>query len=393
MVLHLALLGGALWAAAMPPEALDVSLWAPAHSYDDVLVSIPLPGSLTAEHVSVNEAESGSIVPSQLVVDGTKRSVVVQVDMKREQLLKLRIDEAQTAPAGDYSVRRSPERIELLHKGDLLLGVVLTGEYAPCLYPVIGPTGKKVTRDYPLAKTEGDPTDHPHHRSVWFGHGDINGVDFWLREKDSGKFVIREVVAEGGPLFARVVLDLDLTDAYDEPLLGTRWEIRAFVQDGRRVIDFASTLTADHVPLKFGDTKEGTFALRVAPSMEVDRGKGHIVTSDGHKDADAWGKATPWCDYSGPIAGETVGIAMFSHPENVGHPPRWHVREYGLFAANPFGYKQFGRTPRPFAMLKGASRTFRYRVVLHKGDASSLDLNALYDQYAEPPSVHFPEEQ
>jgi len=47
-------------------------------------------------------------------------------------------------------------------------------------------------------------------------------------------------------------------------------------------------------------------------------------------------KHADWCDYYGSIGGKTVGIAMFDHPSNPRHPTTWHVRDYGLFAANPF---------------------------------------------------------
>ena len=52
-------------------------------------------------------------------------------------------------------------------------------DFFPIFYPVIGPGEVLMTRDYPMKKRAGESNDHPHHRSLWFGHHDINGVDFW----------------------------------------------------------------------------------------------------------------------------------------------------------------------------------------------------------------------
>ena len=101
-------------------------------------------------------------------------------------------------------------------------------------------------------------------------------------------------------------------------------------------------LTADADEVTFGDTKEGSFGLRIAESMRVDRKTGgKIITSEGLEDDKAWGKPAAWVDYYGPVQGETLGIAILNHPSSFRYPTHWHVRTYGLFAANPFGGKDF----------------------------------------------------
>ena len=110
-----------------------------------------------------------------------------------------------------------------------------------------------------------------------------------------------------------------------------------------RVIDFEITLKATHGPVTFGDTKEGMFGLRVASSMDVNKKQGgRITNAEGLTDDQAWGKASPWVDYTGPVQGKTVGIAILNHPRSFRYPTTWHVRTYGLFAANPFGWHDFG---------------------------------------------------
>ncbi len=88
--------------------------------------------------------------------------------------------------------------------------------------------------------------------------------------------------------------------------------------------------------------QEGTFAVRVHEAIKVDAKKGgKIINSVGDKDGDAWGKPADWVDYHGPIGNNTVGIAILCHPSTFHYPNRWHVRTYGLFAANPFGVSHF----------------------------------------------------
>ena len=54
------------------------------------------------------------------------------------------------------------------------------------LWPIFGPTGKAMTRAYPVSKAlPGEQQDHVHHRSLWFGYEGLNGIDFW-HEKEVG---------------------------------------------------------------------------------------------------------------------------------------------------------------------------------------------------------------
>src|SRR5215467_4945294 len=53
----------------------------------------------------------------------------------------------------------------------------------PYLWPLHAASGTIVTRGYPIdATVPGETHDHPHHRGLWFTHGDVNGYDFWANE-------------------------------------------------------------------------------------------------------------------------------------------------------------------------------------------------------------------
>jgi hypothetical protein len=84
-----------------------------------------------------------------------------------------------------------------------------------------------------------------------------------------------------------------------------------------------------------------------------------------------------------------MGMTLFDHPANPRHPTWWHVRDYGLFAANPFGQHDFerlsDRTAGNLTVVPGKPITFRYRLILHEGDAQAADLAQKYRQYSEAP--------
>jgi hypothetical protein len=113
---------------------------------------------------------------------------------------------------------------------------------------------------------------------------------------------------------------------------------------------------------------------------------GHISSAGGlETEKQAWGKPANWCDYSGAIGGEKLGIAIFDHPANPRHPVRWHVRGYGLFAANPFGLAVFtgDKTASGAVTLRaGEKLRYRYRVVIHPGAGRAADLDAMWEAYA-----------
>ena len=137
--------------------------------------------------------------------------------------------------------------------------------------------------------------------------------------------------------------------------------------------------------------------VRINEELRVSHGKGkpgtgHIVLSTGLRDDEmpakgdtlTWGKHAAWCDYWGKIGGKTVGIAMFDHPTNPVHPTTWHVRDYGLFAANPFGLHDFEKKEPGAGNLNipaGQSVTFKYRLYIHEGDEKKAKVAERYQEY------------
>lgn len=309
-----------------------------------------------------------------------------------------RFDDIRLRSAAGGPGRRAGGRsvVEISRVGELLrveIGGELFTEYRyreadrPFFYPVIGPTGVNLTRHWPVKDGENEQRDHKHHRSLWFTHGDVNGRDFWSEGRGAKIVQDRIVEISSGKESGHFVTESTWV-AKDGRKICTDTRKHVFYsRPDCKMMDFEIALHASHGDLVLGDTKEGSMAVRVAPTMRV-RGrvaKGHIVNSEGHRDGKAWGKRARWCDYYGPLGGRTVGIAIFDHPKNPRHPTWWHVREYGLFAANPFGVHHFEKKPKGTGDMKipaGQSVTFRYRLYFHTGDAEEARVEERYREYA-----------
>ncbi|MBM3804377.1 MAG: hypothetical protein FJW26_18925 [Acidimicrobiia bacterium] len=257
----------------------------------------------------------------------------------------------------------------------------------PVFFPLRAATGTAVTRNYPIiADVPGEAQDHPHHKGLWFTHGDVNGVDFWSESTKTGKIVHRKFVTiRSGPKSGLLESENDWITANGETVLKEARAVTIYSQAGVRIMDFDLKLTALAQAVKFGDTKEGSFGIRLAqPFSEKDGGR--IENSHGAQgEKDCWGKAADWVDFTTRIGSETMGVAIFDHPSSFRHPTYWHVRGYCLFAVNPFGLHDFYRDKTKdgsHTLQKGQSIRFRYRVYIHPGDAREAKIAEQYRAYA-----------
>ena len=269
------------------------------------------------------------------------------------------------------------------------------GLFKPYFYPLRNPAGGNLTRHYPLkGGVAGERSDHPHHRSFWFTHGEVNGVDFWAEGAKTGRIVHRGFKGkESGAVYGRLTSTNSWETVKGEKILEERRDVRIFPLDsGQVLMDFDITLVATDGDVHFGSTKEGSFGIRVAGTMKQTSG-GSIKNSRGGSGAgQCWGKPAEWVDYYGPVDGKEVGVTIMDHPDSFRHPTHWHVRDYGLFAANPFGHRHFyGRKEAErgaYRMQKGKAIRFKYRLYIHHGDTAKSGVANVYAGFSHPPLLH-----
>ncbi len=304
---------------------------------------------------------------------------------------------AGLSSAGELALTQTQAGYDVLVDGKPFASYVTDFRGTPIIWPIFGPTGKKMTRDFPMIehRDKSEAKDHPHHRSLWFSHGVVNAADFWLLNKE--KIVHRQfTTAQCDGEKAILVTENDWMDKDNTPICTDR---RAFCfselpgKNGpMRCIDFDITVTAVQENVVFGDSKEGTFGMRVPGSMDVTAKKrhpqwgGHIVNSKGDRDQQAWGTRSEWVDYFGPVEDEALGIAILNHPSSFRYPTYWHARDYGLFGANPFGVQEFENTKEKSGdhrMKRGEAFTIRYRILFHRGDAEAAGIAEAFKVYVD----------
>jgi hypothetical protein len=274
----------------------------------------------------------------------------------------------------------------------------------PYLAPVFGPTGRQMTRNYPMKKIEGEQMDHPHHRGICFGNEGIAGVDTWsemksyeeaeakkpgstaARAKTLGFIKHREYKELKADAKEAVVSDVDdITDVDGKKLLSEEHRMTFRADGDARTIDFDIDYIASEGPITIKDSKDAGFSIRVPTSMAVDtKLGGKLVNSDGLTDAATWGRRAKWCDYHGPVEGETVGVAILNHPSSFRYPTPWHSRTYGLFTANAFGPHSLDKTAEDgtLELKKGERIKLRHRLVFHKGDEKAGKIAEAFEAYA-----------
>jgi hypothetical protein len=301
---------------------------------------------------------------------------------------------AAAQQGGDaMQIKVGKDAIEFQRGDALVTRYHTTGYPRPIFWPVHAPGGQVLTRGWPMNKTvaAGGSSDHIHQKSLWFCHGDVipegielkqkikgvDGVDFWSEAPGHGKIICTKVgeprVKNGHGVLAT---QNEWRTADGTKILDEERTIHFYELDKARLIVLDIKLLASVAPITFGDTKEGALGIRINDVIRGGKFGGKIQNAQGKLgEKDCWGQVSDWCDYSGAIDGKTAGLAVLADPRNL-YPTCWHVRDYGLMAANPFGRKKaafpgaVGRTEL-VRIDKGHNLELRYGVLLHEGDVTT----------------------
>ncbi len=310
----------------------------------------------------------------------------------------------------------------------------------PIIWPICAPNGNLATRAWPMidaVDVENEPDaqmktiyqnaviserggvkDHPHHRSFWFNHGNVSGGDFWGGTPSVIRQTKAPVVESDGKTVSVTTENYWRNDKLDRDVCRdvrtSTFGVCNISSKPVRYVDFSVTIEALEDNVVFGDTKEGSFGIRVPSPTAVTSKKlnpnwgGTILNDAGEVDGETWSKRSLWVDYVGPVekflTGEelnaefkrgsdakdfplsTFGVAVLSGENSLGAPAWRHVRDYGLFASNPFGWRDF-EPSNPKAdgtqiLNKGEKMFFNFRVLFHNGDLTPEDLDKAYVEYS-----------
>ena len=278
------------------------------------------------------------------------------------------------APPSGVKFEQLPDRVDVKLDGKPLTAFHYDAKWdKPFLYPIRTVSGRLISRGWPVEPRAGEEQDHAWHRGIWWGHGDINGEDFWREKPDKST---SRLIIDGKPKTSGDSLEVKLAMMTSKgKRLGTVTERYTFRPDGNHLlIDTTIAVNADAgESLRFGDTDDGGYAFRLADEFRQDRGARLINSENQTGTEQIWGKPAKWTDYSAQVAGEISGVAILDHPTNLRHPTRWHARGYSLNAANPFALRSFTRNKTDdgsYTLRAGEQMRFRYLMIVHEGELS-----------------------
>ena len=262
-------------------------------------------------------------------------------------------------------------------------------QFRPYFFPVHGPNGREVTR----GETSEISTDHVHHRSLYVAYGEVNDVDLWGEGGNSGRVVPQNFTQkQGGAVVGRIYTENSWQTQAGDVLMTDNQNFRIYnLPEDAAILDLDLRFIASTGDVHFGDTKEGgIITVRVHPSMNASDGGKIENAFGGINQPETWGKRAHWCDYSGVVDGTPVGIAVFDHIVNPRYPTYWHVRNYGLMGTNIFGGGTFEKDPSKdgsYTLKQGEEMHFRFRVLIHAGDATDGKVAQKYHDFINPPAV------
>jgi hypothetical protein len=374
----LSLLAVAGMALAAAPAAEDVAVTVPAFEKDRrwVLVEFDAKGKALPGTDVVDE--KGNAQPGQATPKGLAWLVpFIPAGQKPRFTIKM-VHGSIPRPALHWG--EAEGGVTSLKFGDKEITRYNTGPAAekqkhhkPFFWPLME-RGVNMLRGWPVEAKAGDSMDHPHHTGMYFAFGEVNGKDYWSKEP----FTQKKLKVESGPVFA----ELHAENAWGEDAVESD-EVRILSDGSDVVADWTITLTAATAPVVFAkdlkQAKEGAFVCRMTEQLSHAKGDGAdiILDSKGNRGEKlARENAAPWVDYSGTVDSRKVGLAIMNHPSSFRYPSDWHVRAYGLFAANPWIIR--GES----TLQKGESVTFRWRVYTHEGDAEAGKVADVFAGYA-----------
>ncbi|HEY3760228.1 MAG TPA: PmoA family protein [Verrucomicrobiae bacterium] len=285
----------------------------------------------------------------------------------------------------------------------------------PVLFPLRTSSGTLITRGWPMEPRPGERTDHPHHVGFWFNYENVNGVDFWNdstalpaeQQAKMGRIVHQRILkTNSGKNRGELEVEMDWLMPSNELILHETADFIFHAAPGVRIVDRISTLTALDKPVVFKDSKDGLIGLRVrreleqpstdavtytdasgrpttVKAMNTNGVTGLYRSSEGLTGDAVWATRGRWTMLTGKVKQEDITLVMFDNPLNAGFPTYWHARGYGLFAANPLGQAVFsnGKEKLNFTIQPKQSATFRYRLAIIDGAATTNMVEKLYNQF------------
>src|SRR3954469_2905944 len=164
---------------------------------------------------------------------------------------------------GKVLIKKEDGKLRIEINGKFFADYIYENTTRPFMYPIVGPGGAKMTRNWPMKDEGKEEHDHKHHKSWWYAHGSVNGIDFWSEEKGAGKTEhVKFLEVKSGDV--GVIKSANKLVSPEGKVIATdERTITIYPVEGADMFDFEINIHASNGELTFGDTKEGTMAMRL----------------------------------------------------------------------------------------------------------------------------------
>ncbi len=315
----------------------------------------------TADIKDIHSAvtSTGKEFPAQAVNDG----IVVLATMKRGEVLDLTLQKKQILDNIELSLNEDKKSLDISLKSQYFTSYVYDGKF---IKPFLGPVMTQGKESY--TRLDFETKEHSHHRSVFVGVGDVNGVDYWNESENIGYQRHQSIENQyTGSVCAGFTANVLWHDG-ENPVMNEKRTFTFYNQGyDCRYIDIEIAFTASYGNVEFGATKEaGPLGVRMNEALRADRGGSFVNSYGAENEEECWSKSASWCDYHGVIDGRLYGVAIFDNEKNERYPTAWHIRNYGLFAPNNLFFKGGLTIP------KNDTLTYRYRICFYEGKQANI---------------------
>jgi hypothetical protein len=233
--------------------------------------------------------------------------------------------------------------------------------------------------------TDDFPADHRHQRGAFFAWtktevGDLH-PDFWNLGSGTGRIRSIATRSTATSLMATHLWEMRRGEAW-EPALDETWEVTALsptFDDPKSasayyVLDLISRQTP-RVNIVLPQYRYGGMCIRGAAEWYGKKSPMRVLTSEGKDWTTAEETRARWVDMSGPIGGQSAGVALLEHPSNLRAPNLLRVPpEYPYVIYCP-------SKGEALTLEAGKTYTFRYRIVTHNGPADAAVLERRWKEF------------
>ncbi len=296
--------------------------------------------------------------------------VILLVSRSHAEIIKL---------TNDYTYKQNKTNVEILKDGKQV-AIYDFNSIKPHFSIIKAPNGESVTE---IILPNDPQNPEVAYRAAWTGLEGINGVNFWMEGIGCGKVRQYSLTFDGLGIGEWALNTNNTWTAFNgSRVFEEKRDIAFYSCKYGMVIAYISHINAGEKEVKFADTKNGFFAIKLAPGISLKGGKGRILNSNGEKDMNCAEKYARWCDYSGEINGKECGVAVFASSSNYGNPPFWNITEDGLMAANPFAQRvvKANDSSEPSLIIAPhKSKRFVFYILVHDKKLTKSELNDVAD--------------